>query len=546
MALAGCRDRRGQWSHGAARPGRRPRPFRSCSVTGADPVKLGLVASLNRPGGNITGVTGARHGAGGEAARAHTRSGPERPRVARAPRQPGQPQCRGSGDETCKRRPGSLGLRLHVLHAGNDSRSRCRVCNFGSAARRRARWLPADRFFIGRSQQLAALAIRHAVPTIFQFRAFAAAGGLMSYGGSTTEPYRQAGVYAGRILKGEKPADLPVHPVDEGRAGDQSQDREDARPHLPADVARARRRGDRMRNRRELIALLGGVAVWPYTVRAQQPPTPVIGFLSGGSLELRAPLVAAFRQALERSRLRGGPHDRDRVPLGGRSNRTAAGAGGRSGPPAGRPDCRDRGHRGGARRKGRDHDDTNRLQPPAAIRSRLGLVASLSRPGGNVTGAVLLIPVGGEAVWVVARAGSGRGADRGPARTQPCGGAKPVEGRRGARLGQQIRFSMRAPKPRSTRRSRALTERRAGALLVGASPFFNSRRTHIVALAARHAVPAIYELREYALAGGLMSYGMNFADAYRQAGLYAGQISKARSPPTCRWCSRPSSNSWSI
>jgi putative ABC transport system substrate-binding protein len=67
-----------------------------------------------------------------------------------------------------------------------------------------------DGFFVSRSEQLATLALRHAVPAIFQYRAFAAAGGLMSYGGSVTDSYRLVGVYAGRILKGEKPSDLPV------------------------------------------------------------------------------------------------------------------------------------------------------------------------------------------------------------------------------------------------------------------------------------------------------------------------------------------------
>jgi putative tryptophan/tyrosine transport system substrate-binding protein len=70
-----------------------------------------------------------------------------------------------------------------------------------------------DGFFVDRSEQLGALTVRHAVPTIFQYREFAAAGGLMSYGGSRTEPFRQAGVYTGRVLKGEKPADLPVQQV---------------------------------------------------------------------------------------------------------------------------------------------------------------------------------------------------------------------------------------------------------------------------------------------------------------------------------------------
>jgi putative ABC transport system substrate-binding protein len=103
----------------------------------------------------------------------------------------------------------TLGVQLHVLYA---SAERDFDMVFSTLVQLRAGGLliGADAFFTVRSEQLAALSIRHAVPTIYQFREFAAAGGLMSYGGSVTEAHRQVGVYTGRILKGEKPADLPI------------------------------------------------------------------------------------------------------------------------------------------------------------------------------------------------------------------------------------------------------------------------------------------------------------------------------------------------
>ena len=103
----------------------------------------------------------------------------------------------------------NLGLELHVLHASTE---RDFDTAFASLARLRAGGLVigADAFFVSRSKQLAALTLRHGVPAIHQFRAFVAAGGLMSYGSNLTDAYRLGGVYAGRILKGEKPADLPI------------------------------------------------------------------------------------------------------------------------------------------------------------------------------------------------------------------------------------------------------------------------------------------------------------------------------------------------
>jgi putative ABC transport system substrate-binding protein len=104
----------------------------------------------------------------------------------------------------------TLGVRLHVLHASTEADFEAA---FATAAQLQAAVLvisTADPLFNSHVAQLGALALRHSVPAIYQLREFAAAGGLMSYGGYTTDSYRQAGIYTGRILKGEKPADLPV------------------------------------------------------------------------------------------------------------------------------------------------------------------------------------------------------------------------------------------------------------------------------------------------------------------------------------------------
>src|SRR5262245_60331670 len=105
-----------------------------------------------------------------------------------------------------------MGLQLPILQAASDADL---VEAFATLTRLRAGGLVigSDAFFIGRSEQIAALTLRHAVPAIFMFRDFAAGGGLMSYGGDFTETYRQAGVYVGMLLKGEKVAELPVQQV---------------------------------------------------------------------------------------------------------------------------------------------------------------------------------------------------------------------------------------------------------------------------------------------------------------------------------------------
>ena len=176
-------------------------------VTGADPVRLGLVASLNRPGGNLTGVTALGMELSAKRLELVREIVPGASVVGLLinPANANAEQIATAVQAAA----GQLGLQLEVLRASDEGDLEQAFATLG---RMRAGGLviAADGFFIGRSQQLAALSHRHNVPAIFQFRAFAAAGGLISYGSSATDAYRQAGVYSGRVLKGEKPADLPV------------------------------------------------------------------------------------------------------------------------------------------------------------------------------------------------------------------------------------------------------------------------------------------------------------------------------------------------
>jgi putative ABC transport system substrate-binding protein len=177
-------------------------------TTSGNPVQLGLVANLGRPGGNVTGAT-----------QLNVEVGPKRLELLHQLMpsatvmglliNPAAPTAQAQSRDL-RAAARALGLQLHVLSAGADSDLET---VFTTLRQQRASGLvigSADPFFTSRMKELAVLALRHAVPTIYQYPEFTAAGGLMSYGGRITDTYHVAGLYAGRVLKGEKPGELPV------------------------------------------------------------------------------------------------------------------------------------------------------------------------------------------------------------------------------------------------------------------------------------------------------------------------------------------------
>jgi putative tryptophan/tyrosine transport system substrate-binding protein len=176
-------------------------------IIGTDPVELGLVASLNRPGGNLTGTAVMATELMPKRLELLSEVVPRAKAIALLvnPNNPSaEPQMRDVPEAARVK-----GVELHILKASNESEI---DAAFATLVQLQAGALVvgADPFFTNRREQLVALAARHAVPAIYDWREFAAAGGLISYGPSLAGTWRQVGIYAGKILKGAKPADLPV------------------------------------------------------------------------------------------------------------------------------------------------------------------------------------------------------------------------------------------------------------------------------------------------------------------------------------------------
>jgi putative tryptophan/tyrosine transport system substrate-binding protein len=284
--------------------------------------------------------------------------------------------------------------------------------------------------------------------------------------------------------------------------------------------------------RREFITLLGGAATaWPLAARAQQPGMPVIGFLNSGSPDTLAQLVAAFRQGLREDgyvegqnlaieyRWAGGVYERLPALAADLIRRQVsviiAGA------------------------------------PPAVLAAKamtstvpivftsggdpveLGFVSSLNRPGGNLTGVSFLVNELGakrlELLHELVPKASLIGFLANP--TRPSSEVETKDTQQAAqRLGVQVHIVNASSEREIDAAFANFVQQRVNALLIGTDPYYLTRRDQLVALAARLAVPTMYNLREYVVAGGLMSYGPSITDVYRQAGVYTAKILKGAKP----------------
>jgi putative ABC transport system substrate-binding protein len=286
-----------------------------------------------------------------------------------------------------------------------------------------------------------------------------------------------------------------------------------------------------MIRRREFITLLGGAAVWPLAAGAQQSLMPVVGFLHSGSPETYATIVAAFRQGLREAgyvedqnvaiefRWARGQYDRLSVLAAELVHRPVAviTAGG---PPAARA--------------------AKAATPTIPIvfatgedPVKAGLVASLHRPSGNVTGvSVFTGQLGAKQLGLLRELVPGADVIAFLGNPQnPLTRAQTDDVQLAARTtGHKLHIVNSSTESEFEKAFASIIENRAGALIVGADTFFYAQRDHLVALAIRHRIPAMYELREFTEAGGLVSYGASITDGYRQAGLYTGRVLKGIKP----------------
>src|SRR5262245_39382140 len=283
--------------------------------------------------------------------------------------------------------------------------------------------------------------------------------------------------------------------------------------------------------RRAFIGLLGGAAAWPLAARAEQSAIPLIGFLNGASSWEYAHYVAAFRVGLGETgyvegrnvfvEYRWAEGHYDRLPtlaadLVRRQVRVIAAAGGTQSAVVAKA-------------------ATTTIPIVFAIGAdpvQAGLTASLNRPGGNLTGVVTLsvelVPKRLQLAHELVPAASRVALLVNPSDAAQADAKKVQEGARA--LGLQLDILHASSEPELDVAFATALQLRAGVVVINADAFFNSRSKRLAELALHHAMPAVYQYREFAAAGGLASYGSRLPDAYRQVGIYTGRILNGDKP----------------
>jgi len=283
--------------------------------------------------------------------------------------------------------------------------------------------------------------------------------------------------------------------------------------------------------RRSFITLLGGAAAWPLAARAE-PAVPVIGWLGSRSASESAALVDAFRSGLKEIgyvdgrnvafafRWADGQYDRLPAQAAELVSQHVSIIVATGGDPAAQA------------AKG-----ATKTIPIVFVSGsdpvKVGLVASLNRPGGNITGIhVLLLGLGAKRLALLHELMPSAGAigvlvnPQFPGAEAYLGDLREAAGS----LGVQLRVRQAATEQEIEAAFSVLAEQRPGAVLIAPDPFFTVRRVQVVTAAARHGLPAMYELRDFAVVGGLISYGTSLADGYRKTGIYAGKVLKGVNP----------------
>ena len=284
--------------------------------------------------------------------------------------------------------------------------------------------------------------------------------------------------------------------------------------------------------RREFITLLGSATAWPLAARAQQPAMPLVGFLNPTSPDPNVDLLRAFRQGLKETgyvegenvaiEYRWAENQIDRMPaLAAELVRKQVAVIATTGATVA----------ASAAKAATTTIPIVFLTGADPVES--GLVASLARPGGNLTGINLLtIDLTAKRLELLRElvpAATRVAVLANPAGPAPEAMLRDVETAARA-MGLQVQVLNAGTSPEIDAAFASFVRERPDALFVGPDPFFVSRRVQLVHLASRHAVPAAYTQRDYAVAGGLMSYGSNLMDAFRQVGVYTGRILKGAKP----------------